>query len=866
MTLDAYDVRAFLAQRSLGRLDEQRPPDQLRAYREAASVLIAVKNLEELRPCDGPTADGPVIELLGPDLMPATGRRFHGTVMMEPAIRVEAVQRLVAEDRLGDALAANPDERVGDPFQAHFESYLLGDPPPLGEQTLPQLDATRQVALWFGGRLNGVPRQDEVEARAAYLRLIAPLEAIGGEAVFRGRAAELHTLRTFVGNTGSPAVALSISGPGGVGKSALAARLLLERTRPPAGEDLAPFGYLDFDRADLDIGDPLTLCWELLRQLDIQYPGDDRFAGLRERGERHRPRRSADPPAARLAIARDLLRDVLDRLVQVHGPRPYVIVLDTFEIVQLRGTSRGFPLWELLAGLRRQAPFLRVIVAGRAAVESFEVVGGPVEQLTLGDLDDESAEAFLRVRGIDGDGQARRLVETFGRMPLTLKLVAELAARTPGGAGALLEEGIVAASDEVIQGQLYERVLDHIDDPQVKRLAYPGLVLRRINPEVVLEVLNEPCGLGLQSIEESADLCDRLRQDSTLVYVDAAEGDLVHRSDLRRVMLKMLLISAPARVDRIRRAAIDYYERQPSRRGRAEECYHRLHLNSWADPSFFSDTEVRSSIQAVIEEFTPQVMLYLSTFGLKVPSWVAGKASRAERDAAVAAEIEELLPYGPSSESQAWTDFDHARAGTTHGSPVLCRAGARVAAQRGQDALALSLIDEGLETAVRNGSAAGMLPLLQERAWLRKAPTDLDRLAEHARRHDDTGAQLQHRLQTGPFSDRDLAVIGELLTQADSEVLWGLVPAMREVVEAAAGRGATAVLGPLEEDFHDELGPFRYAVFHDAAVTETLELLLSGRVSFAPAFLDLCRLWPYRILFVRPPYGRRGEQLSESVA
>jgi hypothetical protein len=44
-------------------------------------------------------------------------------------------------------------------------------------------------------------------------------------------------------------------------------------------------------------------------------------------------------------------------------------------------------------------------------------------------------------------------------------------------------------------------------------------------------------------------------------------------------------------------------------------------------------------------------------------------------------------------------------------------------------------------------------------------------------------------------------------------------------------------------------------------------LLGAGEVgprAFAERFLELCDGWPYRILFVQPPYGRRGEHLTES--
>jgi hypothetical protein len=40
----------------------------------------------------------------------------------------------------------------------------------------------------------------------------------------------------------------------------------------------------------------------------------------------------------------------------------------------------------------------------------------------------------------------------------------------------------------------------------------------------------------------------------------------------------------------------------------------------------------------------------------------------------------------------------------------------------------------------------------------------------------------------------------------------------------------------------------------------------AGIGAFGEMFLRLCEAWPYRILFVTAPYGRRGEQLEESFA
>ena len=74
---------------------------------------------------------------------------------------------------------------------------------------------------------------------------------------------------------------------------------------------------------------------------------------------------------------------------------------------------------------------------------------------------------------------------------------------------------------------------------------------------------------------------------------------------------------------------------------------------------------------------------------------------------------------------------------------------------------------------------------------------------------------------------------------------------------------------PLQSLVQAQASPFRLAVFPDPVSQTALDALLStgpdvGIMPFAEAFLRLCEVWPYRILFVAAPYGRRGEQLYEA--
>jgi hypothetical protein len=162
-----------------------------------------------------------------------------------------------------------------------------------------------------------------------------------------------------------------------------------------------------------------------------------------------------------------------------------LIVLDTFEEVQYGGESRASPLWAMLTNLQRSWPFLRVLVSGRAPVQYFNLGGSKPEEFELGDLDDETAKAIVMSAGISSPEVAAALVKQVGKVPLSLRLAALVVQKEGQQAGGVRnlrtsEYLFFKVSDEVIQGQLYGRILEHIHTKEVARLAHPGLVLRCI--------------------------------------------------------------------------------------------------------------------------------------------------------------------------------------------------------------------------------------------------------------------------------------------------------------------------------------------------------------------------------------------------
>ena len=170
--------------------------------------------------------------------------------------------------------------------------------------------------------------------------------------------------------------------------------------------------------------------------------------------------------------------------------------------------------------------------------------------------------------------------------------------------------------------------------------------------------------------------------------------------------------------------------------------------------------------------------------------------------------------------------------------------------------------------------------MLQERAWLNRSRNRADQveglgwLGEHAWRHQNRPALLQHRAQSiEPDTDtakHDLVALRDLLAEADPEHVWGLAPALRPAVELALRQRFDPLLTSMQALVQASSSPFRYTIFPDHRSQVALEDLLfvggdAGTDGFGTSFVRLCDAWPYRVLFVAAPYGRRGEQLSESV-
>ena len=622
--------------------EKRRETDLDWAYRQAASVLSSF-SLDLLHPF-GLSIEHDVrtyqMRLLQ-DCLPA-GENSDRWTLKHP-VRKAALSRLKTRNALKEALFAYPD-RPTNLLQQTIEGCITDKLEPVDGQSLLQLQHTHQVIDWLSetGIASDLPEPEAVSRLIAWRQQLEPFQYLVGDH-FRGRIDELDRLHehVFVERTTPP---LLIYGPGGTGKSTLLAKFILDATPGPLDPAHIPFTYIDFDRLVATPEEPLTLLMEAASQLAIQYPGIEEEARYFNDEWSYRLT-ATDTRSNQTQIAQKIdfeflskmgtgaLRSRLDiysgyiedfaRLLTNTGASPdspFLFVLDTFEEVQFRSSDQVLELSLFFDVLRGAVPNLRVVIAGRGLIDEAEM---DVKALELKEFDEAASVGFLTFKGIKSTRLAKEVFDLVGGNPLSLKLAADLV-REEGlnvGQEAGLEElkaVLRRVEENNIQGQLYRRILEHIKNPEARKLAHPGLTLRFVSAELIKEVLADPCGLGDISITDAQRLFAVLQNEVSLVTPDPHRPDMLrHRPDVRAIMIQALQNDEPLVVHEIHSAAVKYYERFDDPAARAEEIYHSLFAGEdfagidkrwnpdWIEPLY-------QALRPALTEFPPPAQAYLA--------------------------------------------------------------------------------------------------------------------------------------------------------------------------------------------------------------------------------------------------------------
>ncbi|CAL9454028.1 hypothetical protein SUDANB95_02487 [Actinosynnema sp. ALI-1.44] len=620
-------LAAFLAGRSAAerealvrRLAPPEPPPvaegAVRAVRDRAALSGAVAPRDLVRGLPAEDADR-VLDVVAIDFDRAlVGGDWRWTMRSGP--REEALARLAAAN--GVAAALEDAERVPTDEAGRTLRDLAaagrGGARELFRRLAPEQRDDRAVlqALTWAAPLGGRQGYLAEARRRAGLMAVRDSYATLLDMGVHGRDRELAVLRDFVcapADPAGPVPVLAVTGVGGAGKSTLLAALVrpyLERQLDADAPDGPIAVVIDFDRVVFRVNAELELSFEVTRQLGWAAPvASADFSALRHQAREERRQVRTDLAVesvetdVRTATGFELEARVLLDLHDLRG-RTVVLVLDTFEEWQrdrpVAGARRGGwndperRIQEWIWRLRHEMGLdgLRVIVSGRAPVSTMDDLA-MLPPLEVGDLDADAAVRVITGFGVDRDA-AGVVARAVGGNPLALRVAARFYGKLSRAERrrfvATAHETHAGLDDELRAAVLYDRFLAHIRDDRVRRLAHPGLVLRRVTPALVRHVLAPHCGIDLADGDEHA-LVDLLGDEVWLVA--AAHDGLRHHPEVRRAMLRMMSGDPRHghRVRAIHRAAADWYasgrdEHLRDDAAGAEALYHLLMLEDGRRP------------------------------------------------------------------------------------------------------------------------------------------------------------------------------------------------------------------------------------------------------------------------------------------
>jgi tetratricopeptide (TPR) repeat protein len=738
-------------------------------YLGAAAVLTDF-DPEKLRPMQGypPPDDASMLALM----LMEHGEAIRigpakGNWSLSDRSRSATLVELKRQKALHAALQANVGTaRPDNPTQQAIDQLIeTGVPAEPGPKSLSELLGLYRALEMLGAVVDSPPDfYTHLIARIEQLRLLEPLQRLLVHG-FAGREEELRTLRSYVDELESESFReilkrsfdnvvdifrarplLVIWGPGGVGKSTLIAKFLLDHAGPQQKRPI-PFVYLDCDQGELNTLRPDSFLAEALRQIQVQFPD---FAGQAAGLEADSAARMVSEDGESISRSAHFsqsaaLRDRFAQLVRAisdANKSNVLFFIDTFEVVQRRGPTPVFNVLTLAAELMRSTPRLRIVVASRVCLRDgdFSAYAGSIpcwKQLPLKGFDAAAGRLYLENRlaklGRHGLSPAilDRIVSLVRGNPLSLRLGAQIFARNGEGA---LEDAVAEAkfdaefTQERLQGVLHNRLILNLE-PRVRKIADPGLVIRRLTPEIIEMVLDQVCGLGIASPAEAESLFQSLRDEVTLFEV-AGPRTLRHRPDVRLLMLPLLRAELGEQARQIDMAAVRFWSGKDDPEARAEEIYHLLWLGATEralDAVWDAGTVSRPLMEDALDEFealdgsTAARIWLCRKLEREISPALESSADLVDWERNAERGARSLLASGSPSEALA------ALRGRSERTPASPLWGLEIEALKllARDEEARTLVEQALQRAVGAHSPRHVVSLLLQKASLLERAADL---------------------------------------------------------------------------------------------------------------------------------------------
>lgn len=563
-----------------------------------------------------------------------------GQWFLGPGARRRVLAGASKEDILKELATQRWEGDAHDPVRGALRGLFGPGGQDLGRLSVEELQALHAVAGVIGSRIGGADGiRDRVAARISGTARAAEIERLLS-AGFVGREDAVTRLTAFLTEPYRPTrsiAALQIHGVGGSGKSTVLAEAERRVSDTPGAPVLA---HLDFDRPDLDPADHVSLDLALLEQIAIAAPQAapacralaERLVssrqGLREdlKAASGRPGSSRRPDVRRSFVAqRESGRsEALESVVSSDAParnslvynalapetasapilpagRPLALVLDTLEVVSVRGHAVILDLIGWLESLVETAgvPDLRVVLASRDAPGMAGVrdvgemlrndghrVGDPI---ALGDLPEDDALRLLMDAGVRDKELARVAARALPGNPLVLRIAATLFTEAPGELEEIRKAHAQGRIDRATAARyLTQRVIAHLPNPVARPYALAAILLPEVNLRLVRDVVVPAADhAGKREATPPHDLprpdlprkvFDALLRTAWLVVPAPSKTSFTFHPELRALILRML--EAAPEHDALRAAvrdrAIAWHQRRRTSLDRALALYHRI--------------------------------------------------------------------------------------------------------------------------------------------------------------------------------------------------------------------------------------------------------------------------------------------------
>lgn len=368
-----------------------------------------------------------------------------------------------------------------------------------------------------------------------------------------------------------------ISGAGGTGKSTLIAKFSLDVLH----NKTIPLIFLDFDRPGIDPEDSSWLNEEFARQLVRQYPAhsDDlkqynNYNQLMQ--DNLRNSRESLLESTEYNKISSTIFSFISPILRTENISSILLVLDTMEEVVQQNSFQKLINW---ISTLAEALYIdiKVVFSGRTVPDNSEHL---FMSMTIDAFDAATASAFLTKLGTTPDNIKQIVTsDKIPLRPLELKLIDKILKEQSITFSVLVQE-LFEGSAEIhsgafFTGLIYRRILNRIKNPLVRKIAYPGLLLRYLTPELLL-MLQPVIGIPRIDAAEAKKMTDDLAKYGWLCNI--IDEKLWHRKDLRRTMIRMLQLQDPELAQSIHKAAISYFNQFDRPESKAESTYHSLML------------------------------------------------------------------------------------------------------------------------------------------------------------------------------------------------------------------------------------------------------------------------------------------------